>query len=63
MAPSQVQPARFHLVVDNFSSNNTSFNPELGGSANLPGLQRDPPCAVTPELCPHFYNICAGSER
>ncbi|MCB0597586.1 MAG: gliding motility-associated C-terminal domain-containing protein [Lewinellaceae bacterium] len=62
VAPLQVQPGQgFYLVVDNFSSNNTSFNLNWGGSA-APYLDCNatPPCAVTLNYAP-TYNICAGS--
>ena len=62
VAPLTVQPGQgFYLVVDNFSSNNTSFNLAWGGSA-APFLDcsATPPCAVTPNYSPN-YNICAGS--
>ena len=62
VAPLNVQPGQgFYLVVDNFSSNNTSFNLAWGGSA-APFLDcaATPPCAITPNYIPN-YNICAGS--
>ena len=62
VAPLTVQPGQgFYLVVDNFSSNNTSFNLAWGGSA-APFLDcsATPPCAVTANYSPS-YNICAGS--
>ena len=62
VAPLVVQPGQgFYLVVDNFSSNNTSFNLNWGGSA-APFLDctATPPCAVTLNYNPS-YTLCAGS--
>ncbi len=62
VAPLQVQPGQgFYLVVDNFSSNNTSFNMNWGGSA-APYLDctATPPCSVALNYSPN-YTLCAGS--
>jgi len=61
VAPLTVQPGQgFYLVIDNFSSNNTSFNMSWGGSA-APFLDctATPPCNVAVNYSPN-YNICAG---
>ncbi|MCB0547620.1 MAG: gliding motility-associated C-terminal domain-containing protein [Phaeodactylibacter sp.] len=61
VAPLTVQPGQgFYLVVDNFSSNNTSFNMTWGGSA-APFLDctATPPCAIALNYSPS-YNVCAG---
>ncbi|MCB0587429.1 MAG: hypothetical protein KDD06_19195, partial [Phaeodactylibacter sp.] len=62
VAPLTVQPGQgFYLVVDNFSSNNTSFGLTWGGSA-APFLDcsATPPCSVSLNYSPN-YNLCAGS--
>lgn len=62
VAPLPVQPGQgYYLVVDNFSSNNTSFNMSWGGSA-APYLDCNatPPCNVALNY-PANYTVCAGS--
>ncbi len=61
VAPLTVQPGQgFYMVIDNFSSNNTSFNLSWGGSA-APFLDCNatPPCNVAVNYSPN-YNVCAG---